>query len=49
MSQAMERMESGGKEKEFPKVPQKYRTADTSGETFEVKEGENSYELDMKE
>ena len=47
--QAMERMESGGKEKEFPEVPQKYRDAETSGETFEVKEGENTYELDMKD
>ncbi len=30
-------------------IPQKYRSPDTSGESFEVKEGDdNTYDLDMK-
>lgn len=29
--------------------PEKYQAAETSGETFDVKEGENSYNLDMKD
>jgi hypothetical protein len=47
--QAMERMQSGGTEEEVPEVPEKYRDAATSGETFEVKKGANTYDLNMKD
>ena len=30
-------------------VPKKYRTPESSGLTFEVKAGENLFELDMKD
>jgi hypothetical protein len=33
---------------EVKEVPEKYRSPDTSGEVFEVKEGANEYTLDMK-
>jgi hypothetical protein len=47
--QAMERIQRKEKQKEYPEVPQKYRRADTSGKKFSVKEGENTYNLDMKD
>ncbi len=47
--QSMEREMAGKKLPEYKEVPEKYRTADTSGETFEVKEGANTYDLDMKD
>lgn len=33
---------------QFKEIPNEYRNPVTSGETFEVKEGENTYTLDMK-
>lgn len=33
----------------FPEIPEKYRSADTSGETLEVKTGANTLNIDMKE
>ena len=34
--------------KEMPNIPQKYRAAKTSGLTVEIKEGENTFDIDMK-
>ena len=33
---------------QFKSIPEKYRNPTTSGETFEVKEGKNEYNLEMK-
>jgi hypothetical protein len=41
-------MKGKNSDTEFKEIPEKYRNPATSGETFEVKEGENSYTLDMK-
>lgn len=35
-------------EKEWPEIPKKYRNPETSGVTFNVKAGENTFDLDMK-
>lgn len=35
-------------EKEWPEIPKKYRNPETSGVTFTVKSGENTFDLDMK-
>ncbi|WP_339728932.1 carboxypeptidase-like regulatory domain-containing protein [uncultured Gimesia sp.] len=35
-------------EKEWPEIPKKYRNPETSGVTFTVKAGENTFDLDMK-
>jgi len=40
-------MEPGFVPPEDP-IPEKYRDANTSGESVEVKDGENTYDLDMK-
>jgi hypothetical protein len=43
-------MEGGGTAATPEPFPKKYQSAETSGETFEVKEGEsNTYDLDMKD
>jgi len=34
--------------REWPEFPRKYRNLNTSGEKFTVKEGANTYNLDMK-
>jgi hypothetical protein len=47
--EAMEASMNGTLPDSDPKdVPAKYRAAETSGELFEVKEGANTYDLDMK-
>jgi hypothetical protein len=48
--QAMEASMAGTMEpaKEWKEIPEKYRASETSGETFEVKEGANTYDLKMK-
>lgn len=35
-------------EPEWPDIPKKYRSGSTSGVTFEVKAGANTFDLDMK-
>jgi hypothetical protein len=47
--EAMERSMRKEKLKGESEVPQKYRRPETSGETFDVKEGKNTYSLDMKD
>ncbi len=34
--------------KEWPEIPKKYQNPETSGVTFTVKAGENTFDLDMK-
>jgi hypothetical protein len=36
------------KMKPYPNIPQKYRSFETSGLTLEVKEGDNSFDINMK-
>ena len=33
----------------YPEIPERYRSAETSGTTLEVKPGANKFELDLKE
>ena len=36
-------------EDDWPQIPKNWRAADTSGKTFDVKEGENQLDLELKE
>jgi hypothetical protein len=39
---------AGVRGQEWKEIPEKYRAAETSGETFTVRKGDNEYTLDMK-